>query len=236
MSRGKENWDDLESLKVKAGGWKLEEPEYVKLRREIVSLSGKKAECIIDIGIRLNKMKKLVSHGEFQATIDEFFPFSYSTANDYGNVARNIKSAEIAALFEAKALYALARPNFPAELREEIIDKALGGEKFTYQEIVFKRQCAQDSPEPKEVSDESWEPNLDQSYEDDGLSYQLGIQDIWQSLTTIVGEVKDLDWPEEPTKEDYDWIDSIFRLLRKLSREFGPVPSKVRRSDFQEAE
>lgn len=183
-------------------------------------------------------MKKLVSHGEFQKTIDEYFSFSYSTANDYGNVARNIKSAEIAALFEAKALYALARPNFPAELREEIIDRALGGVKFTYQAIVFERRFAQDSPASKDVSDESWAFNVDQSYDDDDddSSYQLALQDIWQSLTTIVGEVKDMDWPEEPTKEDCKWIDSIFRLLRKLSREFLPVPSKVRRSDFQEAE
>ena len=91
---------------------------------------------MIEIGRELIAVKKMLAHGQFQKWIVAEFGWGRTTIRNFINVARNLgdKSATVAHLAPI-ALYKLAAPSFPGEMRQEVVERLERGEKFDADEI-----------------------------------------------------------------------------------------------------
>jgi Protein of unknown function (DUF3102) len=94
---------------------------------------------IIEIGRRLKLAKDIVGHGGWKAWLEKEFGWSADTALNFMRVyelsedfeSRNFRDLRIA----PSALYLLAKPSTPEEVRTEIIERAKAGEKITHKDV-----------------------------------------------------------------------------------------------------
>ncbi|NJP22126.1 MAG: DUF3102 domain-containing protein [Hydrococcus sp. CRU_1_1] len=99
---------------------------------EIHELVRRSAQDIFEIGQKLIQVKEKLGHGNFRNWLIAEFDWNERTAQNFMNVARQFKSETVAHLpLAATALYILSAPSTPAEIREEAIARAQGGEPIT---------------------------------------------------------------------------------------------------------
>lgn len=100
---------------------------------EIKSLMRRTSQDIIEIGEKLIEVKERLEHGRFESWVKTEFEWALRTANRFISVAKNFKSANLADLpIAPSALYELAAPSTPEEVRQEVVKRAQRGEKITY--------------------------------------------------------------------------------------------------------
>ena len=103
---------------------------------KIKSLVSDTATNIIKIGEHLIKVKELLDHGQFGLWIERELAWSESTAQRFMRVASQFKSVTVTDLkISSKALYLLASPSTPDEVRSEFIDKARDHEEITHKAV-----------------------------------------------------------------------------------------------------
>lgn len=104
--------------------------------QEIRDRIGRAAQNIMEIGSRLILVKKHLDHGQFGQWLKAEFDWSESTAQKMMSVADTFKSVNFTDLSVApSALYMLAAPSTPDEVREEFIEKAKSGETVTHKAV-----------------------------------------------------------------------------------------------------
>jgi hypothetical protein len=89
--------------------------------------------CIIEIGRELIAAKAEIGHGGWLDWIDAEFGWGHHTASNYMNVASKFRSVRnLGALtIDATALYTLAAPEVPPEVRDRAVELAEQGEHVT---------------------------------------------------------------------------------------------------------
>jgi hypothetical protein len=90
------------------------------------------AESIIEVGRELIEQKKALGHGNFLPWIEAEFGMSRQTADNLVHVA-NVYGDKLPSIsnLAPTALYALAAPSTPPEVREQVEERAAKGEKVT---------------------------------------------------------------------------------------------------------
>jgi hypothetical protein len=93
-------------------------------------------ENAIEIGDRLTKCQKLVGHGGWLLWLDREFGWSDRTALNFMRLAELAKSETVSDLkLSMRALYLLAAPSTPTEVRDEIVERARAGETIPVAEV-----------------------------------------------------------------------------------------------------
>lgn len=110
---------------------------FVKYRTvRIKILMGRTAQDIVEIGEKLIQVKERLGHGKFGAWLESEFGWSDRTARRYMMVAEHFKSDTVSDLsIQAKALYLLASPSTPDEIRQDFIEQAQNGAAVTYSNV-----------------------------------------------------------------------------------------------------
>lgn len=125
---------------------------------EIQERLQRSAQDIWEIGQRLADVREQLKHGQFDAWLKAEFDWSRRTAYNFINVYEtfgeraNLAQVDIA----TSALYLLAAPSTPEDLREEYLLKAYDGEKITHKELssdIKQNKQKSNSPEVKLASD-----------------------------------------------------------------------------------
>lgn len=117
---------------------------------EIRDRMGQAAQTVVEIGERLIVVKEKLGHGHFGAWLRAEFDWSYPTAARMMQVAEQFKSINLRDLAIApSALYLLASPSTPDDVREQFIEAATNGEKVTHAEV--KAAVAPPRPRPAAV-------------------------------------------------------------------------------------
>jgi hypothetical protein len=114
------------------------------------------AESIIEVGRELIEQKRALGHGNFLPWIAAEFGMSQSTATNWMQVANQYEGKFVnVANLSISALYALAAPSTPPEVRAEVEERAANGEKVTAAEIEeLKKQLAAAKDEAKQAEAE----------------------------------------------------------------------------------
>ncbi len=106
----------------------------------------------IEIGRRLTECKKRLGHGQWGTWLDREFRWSDRQALNFMRVYELVesKSENFAELqISVSALYLLAAPSTPPEVRDEIIERAERGEKLTHAKVLERvRLRRPPSPRP----------------------------------------------------------------------------------------
>lgn len=115
------------------------------------------AEHIIGIGVRLIAVKEHLPHGQFLPWLKSEFEWSESAAVKMMQVGKQFKSVSFTDLTVApSALYLLAAPSTPDDVRSEFVKKAKAGKPVTHAEvkkaIAEKREDSIDIPVDDEPS------------------------------------------------------------------------------------
>lgn len=88
---------------------------------------------IIAIGKELLAVKDRLEHGQFGQWIKHYFGWSQPTASRMMQAAETFKEFNLNTLtVDTSALYLLSSNRCPDELREELIERAEGGERITH--------------------------------------------------------------------------------------------------------
>ncbi len=107
---------------------------------------------VIEIGRRLTECKKRLGHGQWGTWLDREFRWSDRQALNFMRVYELVesKSENFAELqISVSALYLLAAPSTPPEVRDEIIERAERGEKLTHAKVLERvRLSRPPSPRP----------------------------------------------------------------------------------------
>ena len=119
------------------------------------------AQDIWEIGQKLADVRSRLKHGQFDAWLKAEFGWSRRTAYNFINVYEafgeraNLAQIDIA----TSALYLLAAPSTPQEVRNEFLQRAKEGETVTHKELrqVIKEEKSQseptaEQPEPSQLS------------------------------------------------------------------------------------
>lgn len=220
--RGSPRPQEVEKIK-----WDFIENDVVVIEREIKILCLDLIKNIHDIGLRLDKLKKHLSHGEYKRTIEKKFLFSYSSALNYRNVGVNFDSAEEAALFDCRTLYEIAKPSVTPELRRVIIDDAKRGGKWNVKKV--KEALGQ----VKKITEHSSEEDCPSDTTEASVSpFVYAVKSVKDMISTAVLFTNGLEWPEEPTVEEHQLMDSILPELKVLVQAFRAAPKKSNRCTF----
>ena len=100
---------------------------------EIRDRMGRAAQNIVEIGERLIAVKKKLVHGQFGDWLESEFEWTDRTARQMMAVAERFKSETVSDLgIGAKALYLLASPSTPDEIRDHFIAEAESGKPVTH--------------------------------------------------------------------------------------------------------
>ncbi len=104
---------------------------------EIKSLVRRSVSDVVEVGLKLSEVRDKLSHnkqGGFKGWLQTEFTWSYETALNYIRVsdwaANNVNFTELD--IAPSALYLLAGPSIPDEVRQEAIGRAEAGEKITH--------------------------------------------------------------------------------------------------------
>lgn len=94
------------------------------------------SSAVIEIGRHLIEVKARVGRGHFLDWIQQQFQWSDKSAENYMRVAQHFgNSKELSNLpVTREALYLLAGPTVPEEVRQDAVERAEAGERITKQE------------------------------------------------------------------------------------------------------
>lgn len=92
------------------------------------------ANAVVEIGRHLIEAKERVGHGQFLAWIEGEFKWKERAAENYMAVARAFPHHGADLNISHRALYLLAGPSVPDEMRQAAIDRAEAGERITKEE------------------------------------------------------------------------------------------------------
>ncbi|MGV2830423.1 DUF3102 domain-containing protein [Myxosarcina sp. GI1(2024)] len=88
---------------------------------------------IVEIGRKLSEVKAQLGHGNFLKWLKYEFEWQERSARNFMRVAEAFKTANFADLdFAASALYLLAAPSVPEQVRQTALELADRGETITY--------------------------------------------------------------------------------------------------------
>ena len=99
---------------------------------EIKALMKRAASDIIDIGQKLIEVKARLGHGNFRPWLRIEFDWSQDTAQNFMNVASKFGNFPNLDGMAPSALYLLAAPSTPEDVRDGLIERAEQGEAITY--------------------------------------------------------------------------------------------------------
>lgn len=117
---------------------------------EIRDRMGRAAQNIVEIGQRLIDVKAKLPHGQFGQWLKDEFDWKPTTAWKMMNVASQFKSSHCEDLgIGASALYLLADPSTPDEIRDQFIEQAKSGEPVTH--AAVKAAVTQAKPQTVRV-------------------------------------------------------------------------------------
>ena len=111
---------------------------------EIRKLVHRTAQDVVDIGMKLVEVKKVLPHGAFGIWLREEFDWSESAAVKMMQVANRFKNVNVTDLeIDQSALYVLAAPSTPEPAREKAIQAAQSGvvSNAKAKEIVDKHKA-----------------------------------------------------------------------------------------------
>ncbi len=102
------------------------------------------AEDIIEIGKDLIIAKEKCGHGGFEKWISFEFEMNIRTAQNFMNVADKFSDKnEIISFLKPTALYMLAAPSTPENVRVEVLERIENGESVNFAEIQELKKAAQ---------------------------------------------------------------------------------------------
>ncbi|GAB4540934.1 MAG: hypothetical protein Tsb0014_32480 [Pleurocapsa sp.] len=100
---------------------------------EIKNLMRRTVQDIIEIGQKLTEVKARLGHGNYLKWLKHEFEWQERSARNFMRVAEAFKTANFADLdFAASALYLLAAPSVPEQVRQTALEMAGNGETITY--------------------------------------------------------------------------------------------------------
>lgn len=124
---------------------------------EIKERLRRSAQDIWEIGQKLADVRSRLKHGQFDVWLKAEFGWSRRTAYNFINVFEAFgERANLAQISIAtSALYLLAAPSTPQEMREEVLQRAKEGEAITHKEL---RQVLKEEKSPSPATVEKLEP------------------------------------------------------------------------------
>lgn len=132
----------------------------VQVRAATERIHLRTAVAVIENGRDLLAVREMPEmKGRFVAWLKAEFNLSKSTAYNLMQAAENLGESFQRLEIGPRALYALAAPSTPEEVREEVAARATDGEKITYTEVErLKREAARakDEAERLKVEREDW--------------------------------------------------------------------------------
>lgn len=104
---------------------------------EIKTLMRSTAEAIMQVGEKLLEVQTRLGNGQFDAWLSAEFDWSRRTAYNFIGVFKEFRGrANFAQMDVAtSALYLLAAPSTPAEVRDELLERAEAGERITHGDV-----------------------------------------------------------------------------------------------------
>jgi N6-adenosine-specific RNA methylase IME4 len=116
---------------------------------EIKALMRTTAQGIIDIGEKLTEVKQRLGHGNFGTWLHLEFSWTDRTARQFMRVYDQFKMENFSDLTIApSALYLLAAPSTPDEVREHFIEQSQNGISVGYTEVKELKQAFDIAPDP----------------------------------------------------------------------------------------
>lgn len=163
---------------------------------------------IIEIGIDLNKVKASLGHGLFLRWIEAEFGMSQASAYRFMQVADGYGNKLITVInFEPSILYALAAPSTPQEVRDQVEELVLDGEKVTVADIkAMKEQFASERKTLKQQIDDAKFKAKDAKASADEFSSQLNslrseLSSLRDENHTLKHELENRPVTSEPVSE-----------------------------------
>jgi hypothetical protein len=121
-----------------------DEQRSIVLQRtgEIRERLAQSAQSIWEIGQRLVDVRSQLKYGQFNAWLKAEFGWSNRTAYSFINVYETFRDrANLAEVnIATSALYLLAAPSTPSDVREQVIEQAKSGQRVTHKELVKQLQ------------------------------------------------------------------------------------------------
>lgn len=124
--------------------------------RRLHTLERRTSEAIIEIGKELIAVKADIGHGNFLPWLEAEFGWSYPTAARFMQVAERLGEISQIENFQPSALYALASPSTPDDVRVEFTELASIGKQVTHkdvQERIRERRHVPSTPIAEQVSE-----------------------------------------------------------------------------------
>jgi hypothetical protein len=138
--------------------------EINKLVWRIRATHKRHLEAVYEIGADLLRAKELLGHGNFLPWLQAEFRWSERTANNYMSIARFFqgKTAYFADLDVGTAA-ALAAKSTPAEIRNELMDRAVAGQTVTREEVRQRLAAGREARQAARAAARKAEPSDAQS-------------------------------------------------------------------------
>lgn len=115
---------------------------------EIKALMRTTAQGIIDIGSKLIEVKQKLGHGNFGNWLKAEFDWTQQTAVNFMRVADKFKNFINLTDIAPSALYLLAAPSTPDEVRDHFIEQSQNGTSVGYTEVKELKQAFDIAPDP----------------------------------------------------------------------------------------
>jgi hypothetical protein len=119
---------------------------------EILRHSRLVVSSIMQIGRTLTEVKERIGHGRYQAFVRDRLHFSRTTARQFVQCYQMLKSANFADLeslkIDASALYVLARPTTPEEIRTKALAMARMPDGISHAEVIQLVAKSKDAAPP----------------------------------------------------------------------------------------
>ncbi|ASC71012.1 hypothetical protein XM38_019610 [Halomicronema hongdechloris C2206] len=121
---------------------------------EIKERLQRSAQDIWEVGQRLAEVRACLQYGQFDSWLQAEFGWSRRTAYNFINVYETFQErANLAQLnIATSALYLLAAPSTPPEVRHDFLNRAKAGEKVTHKELAQTLRGKPSSSSPRSSS------------------------------------------------------------------------------------
>jgi len=202
-----------------------QDPELAKHAAVIRKLSKRAITDIIEVGRQLKLAKGRVGHGNWEPWLKKEFGWSAATALNFIHVyelAEDYKSVKFTDLRIApSALYALARPSTPDEVRDEMMERAEAGKPISNNDVQEAIQAT-----PAETEQPAQEGSEEQAEE------QVS-PDTWNGRRMLVankaaGDARIEDWTKFALKEGvFQAVKNTADAWRRLVEHFEQQSAKA---------